>query len=396
MTDSNQPRGHSPESVREAVLEHARTIGFDLVGLTPLAPPPDAGRFARWLDRGRHGSMGYLERARSVTLDPQSQWPEGKTLLVVGLGHSRDAIELAGGGRIARYAAGRDYHNVAGKLLQRLRRVLIKEGLAAPGSAFVDTTPLLERSHAAAAGIGTASKAANLLEPGFGPWFFLGELILDIDLEPTEHGPRVASCGSCTACIDACPTAAIVAPGEVDARRCISYSTIEHRGLVPHELRERTEGWAFGCDVCSEVCPWGSRAPDLAERFGTRPEFSEDAPDGAVLVSMLRDEGDADGDRDARHAERWRGSPLRRPRREGLARNAAVALGTRPTERGRDGLTAALEGDRSAVVRAAAAWALGHGHGGDEGVREALDRALDRETDAEALADMRSSRDRAR
>jgi len=382
--------------MREAVLEHARTIGFDLVGLAPFGPPPDAERFASWLDRGRHGSMGYLERARSVTLDPRSQWPEGKTLLVVGLGHSRDAIELAGGGRIARYAAGRDYHNVAGKMLQRLRRVLVKEGLAAPGSAFVDATPILERSHAAAAGIGTPSKAANLLEPGFGPWFFLGELILDIDLEPTEHGPRVASCGSCTACIDACPTAAIVAPGEVDARRCISYATIEHRGLVSHELRERTEGWAFGCDVCSEVCPWGSRAPDLAARFGTRPEFSEDAPEGAVLVAMLRDE-DGDGpERDARHAERWRGSPLRRPRREGLARNAAIALGTRPTERGRDGLIDALEGDRSAVVRAAAAWALGHGHGGDEGVREALDRALDRETDAEALADMRSSRDRAR
>ena len=390
MTPS--PTDRSTDAVRDAVLAHARGVGFDLVGLARFGPPPDAGRFTRWLDEGRHGSMAYLERAREVTLDPRSQWPRGKTLLVVGLGHSRPAVELAGGGRIARYAAGRDYHNVMGKMLTRLRKRLVQDELASPGSAFVDATPLLERSHAEAAGLGTASKAANLLDPVFGPWFFLGELVLEVELEVTPPSPRVTSCGTCTACIDACPTDAIVAPGEVDAARCISYATIEHRGLVSHELREKTDGWAFGCDVCSEVCPWGSKAPDLSERFGTRPAFVDERAEGEALVSMLRD-GATDDSKEG-HAERWRGSPLRRPRREGLARNAAIALGTRPVERGLDGLKDALALDPSPVVRAAAAWALGHAHARDSGVRDALDRAMAREDDAEAAADMRLSRDR--
>jgi len=382
----------SPESQRELVLEQAREIGFDLVGIAPFGPPPDASRFAEWIEEQRHGTMDYLERGRAATLDPRSQWPEGKSLLVVGLGHSRPALHLPGGGRVARYAAGRDYHNVISKMLGRLRRALLREGLASPGSGFVDATPLLERSHAAEGGLGAPSKAANLLDVRFGPWFFLGELILDLDLSPTPAPSRLPSCGTCTACIDACPTAAILEPGKVDANKCISYHTIEHRGLISHDLRSQAGEWAFGCEVCSEVCPWGSKAPDLSGRYGTRAAFEEGASAGGTLVDLLG-EGARETD-DAGHRERWRGSPLRRPGREGLARNAAIVLGNQPSEAGLDALLGSLEADPSPTVRAAAAWALTAAHLEDSGVRESLDRALSREPFPEAARDIQASLDR--
>ena len=378
------PPQRSPESRRELILEQAREIGFDLVGIAPFGPPPDAARFERWIEEKLHGTMGYLERGQAATVDPRSQWPAGKSLLVVGLGHSRPALHLPGGGRVARYAAGRDYHNVISKMLGRLRRALLREGLASPGSGFVDATPLLERSHAAEGGLGTPSKAANLLDVRLGPWFFLGELILDLDLSPTPAPSRLPSCGTCTACIDACPTDAILEPGKVDATRCISYHTIEHRGLVSHDLRSQAGEWAFGCDVCSEVCPWGSKAPDLSSRFGTRAALEEGASPEGSLVDLLATS--AEGADDTGHKERWRGSPLRRPGRVGLARNAAIVLGNRPTEAGLEALVASLEADPSPTVRAAAAWALTTAHLEDAGVRASLDRALSREPAAEAPA----------
>lgn len=380
----------SAETARAATFEHAREIGFDLVGIAPFGPPPDAARFDSWLSAGRHGSMAYLERGRAATLDPRSQWPRGKSLLVVGLGHSRAPIELEGGGRIARYAAGRDYHNVVGKMLTKLRKRLLRDELCSPASIFVDATPLLERSHASAGGLGFASKAGNLLHPTFGPWFFLGEMILEIDLEPTPAQVPAGSCGTCTACIDACPTDAIVGPGEIDARRCISYSTIEHRGLVPHELRGASGPWAFGCDICSEVCPWGHKAPDLAERFGSRPEWSDEREHGALLDMLSTAAHDEEF-----HRSRHLGSPMRRPGREGLARNAAVALGNLPTDVGREALLVALREDVSPTVRAAALWGLSRGHILDAGIKSAIEAAIARETDPVALRDMHESRDRA-
>ncbi len=380
-----------PAASPTAVLEEAREIGFDLAGIAPFGPPPDAAHFERWIEENHHGSMGYLARGKAATLDPRSQWPRGKSLLVVGLGHSRPAIELKGGGRVARYAAGRDYHNVVGKLLTKLRKRLVQLELCAPASLFVDATPLLERSHAEAAGIGFASKAANLLHPQFGPWFFLGEIILETDFAPTAAQVPHGSCGTCTACIDACPTDAITAPGRVDARRCISYSTIEHRGLVAHELREQTGPWVFGCDICSEVCPWGSKAPDLSERFGTRREWQEeDAADGEVLARMLLTGHEPED----QHAVRFQGSPLRRPGREGIARNAAVALGHSPTDRGLDALLLAVGQDPSPIVRAAAAWALTRAHRDDAGVETSLDRARSADASDETRRDVQVSMDR--
>lgn len=362
------------------VLEAALEAGFELAGIAPLAPPRDAARFERWLAAGHHADMRWLERTRERILDPRRILPGGKSLLVVGAGHARPAVRLAGGGRVARYAAGRDYHNVLGRRLKKLARRLVRDGLAGRARAIVDAGPLLERSHAAEAGLGFASRAANLLHPRFGPWFFLGELLLDVELAPTP-APPAGSCGTCTACIDACPTAAIREPGSIDANLCLSYQTIENRGAIPHERRRELGEWAFGCDVCSEVCPWGRHAPDASDVWGTHPAVGEGS-----LIDWL-------GRRPEHGAEELRGSPLQRARREGLARNAALVLGNAPVEGAGRALTTALEGDPSALVREAAFWALAAGYRDDRGVRGVLDRARRREPDAAARTGMRVSSD---
>jgi len=363
------------------VLEIAGDLGFDLAGIAPLAPPARAPEFERWLDEGLHASMDYLQRNRERIADPRKVLPGGRSLLILGLGHSRPPVELAGGGRVARYAAGRDYHNVIGRLLKKLARRLQGEGLLGRKRPVTDAGPILERSHAAQAGLGFESKAANLLHPRFGPWFFLGELLLEDELEPTGT-PPAGSCGTCTACIDACPTDAIVAPGRVDSRACISFQTIENRGPIPHELREDLGAWTFGCDVCSEVCPWGREAPDLSARFGTHRAVAE-----AGLVEWLEVGEEA--------FPTWlEGSPLKRPRRAGLARNAAIALGNVPSGSGRRALLKALSFDPAALVREAAGWGLVRGHGAEAGVRGSVETALGREPDSEARAGMRRSLDR--
>ena len=373
----------------QRVLELAREAGFDLAGIAPLGPPRDAERFRTWLAQGRHGGMDWMERGAACTTDPRRLLEGGRSILVVGLAHSRPAFALGDGARVARYAAGRDYHNVVGKRLRSLARRLRAEGLAGEWRKAVDATPLLERSHAAEAGLGFLSKAANLLHPAFGPWFFLGELLLDAELEPTADAPA-GSCGTCTACIDVCPTGAIHAPGAVDARDCLSYLTIEHSGPIPAERRGDLGPWAFGCDLCSEVCPFGRDAPDLGERFGVHRALAEDAESagagGGGLVSWIEigeEELDA----------RFGGSALRRPGREGLARNAAIVLGNRPTDGGRRTLLRALSFDPSAVVRGAAAWALGRGHGADAGVHAALDRAARGDSESAVQREARAALD---
>ncbi len=346
------PTGLSPAEATRAAMDCAREVGFDLAGIAPLEPPPDGQRFSQWLDQGLHAGMSYLERDRQRVLDPRGLLA-GRPgfLLVVGLAHSRAAVKLPGGGRVARYAAGRDYHNVVLGMLRKLRRRLTARGVRtalAQSRTVVDAGPLMERSHAAQAGLGFRSKAANLLHPSFGPWFFLGELALEGEFEPTRD-PPTGSCGTCRACIDACPTAAIGTAGEVDANRCISYLTIEHRGSIPHALRPALGEWLFGCDICSEVCPWGSAAPDTSARWGESPAAR------APLETWLTPHS----------AQEWSillaGSPMQRAGRESLARNAAIVLGNRPRPESREVLLQALSFDPSPVVREAAAWALERG-----------------------------------
>ncbi len=360
------PAHHPIVATTESILELAREEGFDLAGVAPLAPPPDAGRFEAWVERGHHGDLAYLERNRERIVDPRRILSQARSMLVVGQAHSRPEGELPGGGRVARYALGRDYHTTMTKRLRKLGRRIEASGVLGRSRAIVDAGPLLERSHAAVAGLGFLSKAANLLHPAFGPWFFLGELLLPIELDPTP-APFQASCGTCTACIDACPTGAILEPGLVDAPTCLSYQTIEQRGPIPRPLREKLGTWAFGCDVCSEVCPWGRAAPDHGARWGTHRAMQ------TGLVSWVR----AGADFDAQFA----GSPLRRAQRAGLARNAAIVLGNVPSEAGRVALLRSLREDPVAMVREAAAWALTRAHGQEAGVRSAVAAARDREAD---------------
>jgi epoxyqueuosine reductase len=368
----------SRAGVAQEVLELALELGFDLAGIAPLRAPRGAARFEEWLLAGNQADMAWLEQHRERILDPARSLPDGRSLLVLGLGHSRPAVALPDGTRVARYAAGRDYHNVLGRRLRRLARVLRERGLIGQWKKVVDAGPLLERSHAAEAGLGFESKAANLLHPRFGPWFFLGELLVDAELD-SGPPPPAGSCGTCTACLDACPTQAIVAPGVVDARRCISYHTIENRGAVPHALRPAVGEWLFGCDVCSEVCPWGKEAPDLAARFGLHPALERDG----AAAWLARGS--------AEFAEQLGGSPLKRAGRDGLARNAALALAARPSDAGRDALLTALA-DPAALVREAAFWALARAHGSEPTVRAALARAEAAESDPDARAGMLCTR----
>jgi epoxyqueuosine reductase len=360
---------------RDELRDLAAELGFDLFGVAPLRPPRDAQRFEQWLAAGRHGELDYLERHRERIVDPRRGAPRGRSLLIVGLGHSRPATDALGGGRVARYAAGRDYHNVLTRMLRKLRRRLVERGWLAPDALarpMTDATPLLERSHAAEAGVGFLSKAANLLHARFGPWFFVGELVIEREVEPTTE-PAPGSCGTCTACIDACPTGAIAMPGVVDARDCISYHTIENRGSVPRELRPHLGTWAFGCDVCSEVCPWGARAPNLAQRFGVHRALESAGIERWIAL---------------REPERWKehfeGSPLQRARREGLARNAAIVLGNAPRAGAERVLLEALSFDPSPIVRESAAWSLARAYG----ARAAVERAARLEVDASVRAAM--------
>jgi len=371
------------------IVEVAHELGFDLAGLAPLAPPPAAERFRAWLGAGHHAGMDWLVRQQERICDPRAILPEGTAMVVVGLGHARAAGELEGGGRVARYALGRDYHNVIGKRLAKLARVLEERVGVRRSRRIVDAGPLLERSHAAVAGLGFESKAANLLHHRFGPWFFLGELLIESPGQPPAAAARApGSCGTCRACLEACPTDAIREPGVVDANRCISYHTIENRGASPVALREHFGLWAFGCDVCSEVCPFGRRAPDGSAHFGSHaglagPSERTGAPvsDGAALAEWLTFDGRRN---DGEFRARFEGSPLRRPGPDGLARNAAVALGNAASERGRDALLAAVREHSAAFVREAAAWALARAHGHEPAVRAALDAALSNEIDSEA------------
>jgi epoxyqueuosine reductase len=372
---------------QRALIESALEAGFDLASAVPLAPPPAAERFRAWLEAGHHAGMAWLERQAERIADPRQLVPGARTLLVVGLGHARPPAKLADGARVARYAAGRDYHNLLTKRLRKLARALRERGETEAFRAIVDAGPLLERSHAAAAGLGFESKAANLLHPRWGPWFFLGELLLETPWEAVQPPPAPGSCGTCRACLDACPTGALLEPGVLSAERCISYQTIEHRGWAPRELRASFGDWAFGCDVCSEVCPFGQRAPDASERFGTHAAVTT-----GRLVDWLGLPGRERED-PGRFAAQFEGSPLRRPGPTGLARNAAVVLGNRPpSPEARAALMQALA-DPAPELRVSAAWALARGYGSEEAVVRALEAAAAAEPDPAAREDLQRSAD---
>lgn len=322
-------------------------IGFDLAGITHLGPAVTAGAFEDWLSHGYAGEMGYLPRGAETRRDTRLPFPDAVSALVVGL----DYGGAAPSGPIARYARGDDYHEVMWRMLDSLHEWLEFElGAPVPGKSYVDTGPILERDLARRSGLGWFGKNTNLINPGHGSFFFIGALLVGVDLEP--DAPFEADrCGSCTRCLDACPTDAFVEPRVLDATRCISYLTIEARGEIPLELREPIGSLLYGCDICQEVCPWNHKFAVEAREpaFAAREMFAgRDARSLAREILAM----DGDGFRAA-----FKGSAMRRAKRRGVARNAAVVLGNIGNTEDLPALIGALD-DPEPLVRQHAQWAL--------------------------------------
>jgi epoxyqueuosine reductase len=303
----------SPGELAARVKATGRQLGFDLVAIGSAEPPEHGVAFEAWLEAGYAGDMAYLERGRARRLRPRLVLPGARSVISVALNYYQGP-GAPGPSHVARYAWGEDYHRVMGPRLRALKADLETAAPGTAGRVYVDTGPLLERDLAARAGLGWIGKNTMLLHPDLGSFFFIGLVLTTAELAPDV--PLADRCGTCRRCLDACPTQAFVAPYVLDARRCISYLTIEHRGPIPVEYWPRIGTRAFGCDVCQDVCPWNRHAPVTAE-----PAFLPRELPTLTELAMLDD---------ARYQEHLRGSPLKRARRQGLARNAAVALGNRP------------------------------------------------------------------
>ncbi len=295
----------------------AREEGFDLFGVARAGPADPEGRLRAWLAEGLHGEMDWMARTAPLREDPRELLPGCRSVVAVAMSYHTDrplSTDPAPPGTvwISRYAWGRDYHRILKKRLVRLGRWLAE---AAPGAAWrasVDTAPVLEREWAARAGLGWIGKNTCLVNRELGSELFLGILLTDVELEPSP--PATEHCGRCTACLDACPTGAFPGPGLLDARRCVAYLTVEHRGEIPEDLQRSMDHMVAGCDICQEVCPWTRRAPaDLHPGFAPAPHRFR--PELAALESL-----DEEGWRTWR-----RGSPLNRIPFAALRRNLAIA-----------------------------------------------------------------------
>jgi epoxyqueuosine reductase len=326
----------------------AREAGFDLVGIARADAPKELAYFAEWIAGGYAGEMAYLSSQVARRVDLRAAFPWARSVIAVGLQydtpHPYSTEAPSDRGWIARYAWGDDYHDVMKRMLEGLLERLRGEAGPFHARAYVDTGPIVERAYAAAAGLGAWGKNTCLLHPEHGSWFFLGEAVTDLDLPPDT--PRPDLCGSCTACLEACPTGALPAAYRLDSRLCISYLTIEVKGALPEERRPDLGRHIFGCDICQDVCPWNRKRRQLGgPAFAPRPGL--ESPDLADLASL-----------DAKaFSERFRGSPLKRTRRRGLLRNVAVALGN-SGDPSRRPILERLARDEDPLVREHALWAL--------------------------------------
>jgi epoxyqueuosine reductase len=297
----------------------ARELGLDKVGVAPAQATGEAERLAAWLGRGFQAGMAWMERWFDKRVDPRELVPEARSVVCVALNYYRPSPREAGPGegRVARYAWGEDYHRVLKDKLHALLARLREADPGLAGRAFVDTAPVQEKFWAQQAGIGWRGKHSNVITTDLGSWILLGELAIDREL--VYDRPHADHCGSCTRCIEACPTGAIVEPYVVDAGRCLSYLTIEHRGEVPAQAAQWFDEWVFGCDVCQDVCPWNHRhaTPGAEPRLAPRPDqVALDLAETAVLD-------------DEAFRTRFADAALERARPEGLRRNARLLLAAR-------------------------------------------------------------------
>ena len=379
--EQKRAKSIGPAEARRLLEERARAAGFDLVGVARAEPLREGGeRLRAWQEAGMAADMGFMHRPVELLANPKKLQKSARSVVSLGVSYypGEHPENDGGGGRVARYAWGRDYHEVIKGRLFGLREEL-EEALGARIKArgFTDAVPLLERSAAQKAGLGFFGRNSCLIDGDIGSYFFIADLIVDLELEPDE--PGAGTCGRCSRCMDRCPTGAIKAPGVVDARLCISYLTIENGGEIPRELRPKVGDWAFGCDVCQEVCPY-NKAKATRSRW---PEFSAGTGAGPYLEveEVLKIRTDEEFER------RFAGTPLLRPGRAGLLRNCCVAAGNLRSEGAVPVLEECLRDDPSALVRGHAAWALGEIGGGEEALREAAGT----EADAWCLGEIRAA-----
>ena len=341
--------------LKRDLAEEAARLGFVTCGVAAAASDPErTARLEEWLGEGAHGTMEWMEARKDQRAAPQALWPEAKSVIALGMSYapSTDPLALAEApdrGRISVYAQGADYHDTVKKALKALARWLVGEaarrGLGEVGvKVFVDTAPVMEKPLGQAAGLGWQGKHTNLVSREHGSWLFLGSIYTTLELPP--DAPHEERCGNCTACQDICPTDAFPAPFRIDARRCISYLTIEHKGPIPEEFREAIGNRIYGCDDCLAVCPWNKFAASAAANRAFLPRTELAAPKLAELLALD----------DAGFRKLFAGSPLKRIGRDRFIRNCLIAAGNsgdaallNPVE--------ALVADVDPVVAEAAAWA---------------------------------------
>jgi len=362
------------------VLKHAaRELGFHLVGITSAAPSPTLAAYERWIAAGMHGSMGYMARPDRVARrrDLTAILSGARSLVVVGLDYGA-AIPSAmltdpARGRIAAYAWGVDYHDVIGDRLETLATLLTEAG--AGQRVYVDTGALLERAHAQTAGMGFVGKNTMLIHPRRGSQFFLGEIITTAEFDAYDQAGRATQCGTCTRCLTACPTNAFPQPHVLDARRCISYLTIEHKGWIEHDLRPLMGNWVYGCDVCQDVCPWQRFAPTHGDGAFIPDRLERAAPPLRALLALDN----------VSFAAHFADSPILRIKRERMVRNACIAAGNSGDSTLVDALLPLLE-DASPLIRGHAVWAVARLAG--DAARALLTRRLTHEPDAEVQQEL--------
>ena len=378
QTHLTDPQG----KIKKQIQEHASELGFQLVGITPAARSETIARYQEWIENGYAGEMSYLEKHLPLKTDVRRLLAEAKSVISLAMNYytldpSEELAQDPGRGQISRYAWGDDYHElIRERLLELVTFIKQTAENELRTRVCVDTAPIIEREYAQRAGIGWIGKNTNLIHWRSGSWYFLAEVLIDVALESDTPDLR-GSCGTCTRCIEACPTDAIVEPNLLDSRLCISYLTIELKESIPKTLRPKIGNLIFGCDICQEVCPWNSKAVPTTEP-AFQPRDGNLAPELLSLVDMTQQE----------FSRRFRGSPIKRAKRRGFLRNVLVAIGNWGTRRAVPALEGALA-DQEPLVREHAAWALGKI--GGKTAQRALQTRLTIETDQDVITEIQDA-----
>jgi epoxyqueuosine reductase len=343
-----------PLSVKN-IKRKAVELGFNLVGITPATPSPTLSAYMRWINKGMHGAMGYLERPDRIVRrqNLKKVMPSAESLIIVGMDYRTqftddDVLNDPSRGRIASYAWGLDYHNILEQRLEMLTEWIQEHATdTIHHKVFVDTGAILERSHAQQAGMGFIGKNTMLIHPRRGSYFFIGEIITSLEFDDYDEPHRENMCGTCTRCLNACPTDAFPEPFVLDARRCISYHTIENKGWIDRDLRPQFGNWIFGCDICQDVCPFQRFSTETDEVGFLAYELGRIAPKLLDILALTDDTFKA----------QFRRTPLERVKRERLVRNACIAAGNWQNQQAIPYLIQLLYDD-SAILRGHASWAL--------------------------------------